>query len=474
MKILDIKKTNEQIIYKCEVDSKEWTQQLEKTKNGMLKNIKVDGFRKGKVPAEIAEKHLDKLKLINTAFSKIIDSQLKALEESKEYKKEDAEVYPQVDLGMDTIDLERLIIEFKYWIIPTVTIKDYKSFVLPERDIEVKDEEIEKEIKYLVNSKKVITEKTEGKLEKTDIAIFDFIGYKDGEKFSGGEAKNYELEIGSNQFIPGFEDQMVGMKLNETKKLKLKFPKDYHATDLADKDVEFDVTLNGMKKVEIPKIDEKFFESFSTLKEKGIKTKKDVEKYIKELLVESKKQQYLEQATPIIYNGVFENTTISYIPSPIVDKEFEKEYDAYEKKLTSQGVKIKDYLQYTQQSIEDFKKQFRQQVEKSFVTGLALEEIAKKEKIEIDEKQIMSYIEDVCKIYGGDPKEIRKSIGDNTNHVESILLNKRVIERLIDLNISNKPKNQEKKVDSKSTEEKKEDTKSNCKKSTCKSKKQEK
>ncbi len=431
MKILDIKRTDEQIIYKVEVDQADWKKKLDDVKKGLLKSIKVDGFRPGKVPAEIAEKHLDKGLMINRAFSKIIDDQLKLLEETKEYKNEDAEVYTEVDLGVDEISLDKLVIEFKYWKFPVVSVKDYNKLEIDQLDDKVTVEEVKKEIDSFMKASKKVEPKESGKLENGDIAIFDFTGFKDGEKFSGGEAKNYELEIGSNQFIPGFEEQMVGMKLNETRTLKLKFPEDYHTKDLAGKDVEFEVTLNGMKSVKVPEYNDEYVK---TLKLPEINTTKQLEKYVSDILAKTKKQQYLEKTTGKIYDAVYNNTTISHIPEPILQKEYDSTYKNYENQLKQKGLKLADYLKYINKSQEQFDAEFRKDVEKSFVIGLALEKIAELEKIKVEEKDIMKYIEDMCKVYGGDPKEIRQKIGDNTSHIVSTLLNQQVLDKLIELN----------------------------------------
>ncbi len=236
-------------VVSIKIEGEEWTKALDKAFKEKVKTVSVDGFRKGKVPRDIFEKKFGKESLYFVASDYVVEAAYKkALTESK--------LVPVVQPSVDIKNVDDKGIEFAFNIIvkPEVKIKKYKGLNVKPEKIKVTKEEIEHEMGHLLERFTETRAKTEGALEKGNIAIIDFEGFKDGKAFDGGKAENYELEIGSNTFIPGFEDQMVGMKLNEERDINVTFPEDYHAEDLKGAKVVFKVKVNDIKE----KLERKF------------------------------------------------------------------------------------------------------------------------------------------------------------------------------------------------------------------------
>ena len=456
MKIIDSKTTDQVVSFEVEIDEKTWTTAVKKAKEGIAKTLKIEGFRPGKAPLEVAEKHMDMSKVYSRALNTLIQPTIEELEKSSEFTSKNENIVETCNVDIKEIDDKKLILNLSYDIFPIVTLGDYKNIDLPKFEEAVSDEEVEKDLMGLARMNKIIKEKTGKKadtLEKGDIAVFDFTGYKDGEPFSGGSAKNYELEIGSNQFIPGFEDQMVGMKIGEERDLKLKFPEDYQSKDLAGKDTVFKVTLHGIKTVEMPKIDDELVKKQNL---KGIETVQQFKDYTKKQLLMAKEQDYKERVTSQIINGIIAITNVSHIPQSMINSETQTMYKAYEDQLSQKGLTVDQYLQLVNKTKEEFDEQVKEEAKRGIILSLGMEEIAKKEHIEITEDDIMDYITKITKIYGGDPKEIREKVGDNTGKIESDLLQAKVFDVIAGLGDNKREKPAKKEADKKETSKKEE------------------
>jgi len=252
------------------IEGKEWENALDKAFKEKVKSVNVDGFRKGKCPRNIFEKKFGKESLfIDAAESLIQDAFKKAMDENKE-------IIPVVQPRVDIKSIDDKHVEFLFTIItaPALTIKKYKGLGVKKSAVKVEKEEIEHEIGHLLEKYTELVTK-DGALENGDIAVIDFEGFKDGVAFDGGKGENYSLEIGSNTFIPVFEEQMIGMKTGEEKDLDITFPEDYMAEDLKGQKVVFKVKVNEIKEKQKRELDQDFFEDLGM---EGVDTKEKLEK----------------------------------------------------------------------------------------------------------------------------------------------------------------------------------------------------
>ena len=262
------------------IENETWKEALDKAFKEKVKDAKVDGFRKGKVPRDIYEKHFGKESLWLDAADKVLqEAYTKAIEESK--------LIPVVQPDVNLKNISDDLVEFVFKIItkPEVNVKKYKGLKIKPEEVKVTKDEIEHELSHVLEKYTELVTK-EGKVESGDIAIIDFEGFKDGVAFDGGKGENYSLEIGSNTFIPGFEDQVIGMKVGEEKDLNLTFPEDYGVKDLKGAAVVFKVKVNEIKTKQTRELDEDFFEDLGL---EGVDSKEKLEKEIEKILKFKKK-----------------------------------------------------------------------------------------------------------------------------------------------------------------------------------------
>ena len=262
-------------------------------------------------------------------------------------------------------------------------------------------------------------------VKKGDIAVIDFVGSVDGVEFEGGKAENHELEIGSNTFIPGFEDQIIGMKVEEEKDINVKFPEEYFSKDLAGKDAVFKVKVHEIKKKELPKLDDEFAKDvseFDTLEElkASIKEKKEKEN-------EAKAKAEIEEAA---VNTVCDNTKID-IPSGMIENEIDEMIQDMDRRLSYQGMNIEQYLKFINKSMADFREESKETAEKSVKMRLVLEAVYKDAKIEITDAQIEEKIKELAESYGRDVEELKKN-EHLKMHIEENLKTEKAIEYIVD------------------------------------------
>ncbi|GAA5414622.1 trigger factor [Ureaplasma ceti] len=435
MQIKEIKKEVEAIKYIIEVDKKVWADALKEKQLSLAKSVQVEGFRKGHVPFEIAKKYISFGDLATRSLEPAIEKTREELENSDEFNKEDIELIETPTVDVLKVNEEELELSLTYDVFPTVTVRDYKKISLIKNEHEtVSEEDIDKEInKYLRHQKKVI-DKTEGSLEKGDIAIFDFEGFKDGVAFAGGTAKNYELEIGTNQFVPGFEDQMVGMNLGETRELEIIFPENYQEPSLAGQKTIFKVTLNGMKSQTIPAISEEFIKTQDIA---GVATVEEFRAYVKKQLQAQYDLNYKDRANNDLIIDLVANTEVSHIPASMLNAEKRKIKTMLNNQLKQQGLDLEKYLKFINTTEEQFDMNLTKDAITSLKYALAVEQIIKQEEISVSDAEVEEYLEGVSKIYNVSVEDLKKQIKGNLEALKEQLLNDKVVKSLIEWNKAN-------------------------------------
>lgn len=283
---------------------------------------------------------------------------------------------------------------------PEVKLGKYKGIEIKKIEYNVSEEDINHEIGHMQEKNSRLVSVDDRPVENGDITVIDFEGSVDGVPFEGGKAEGHELEIGSNTFIPGFEDQIIGMKVDEERDIKVKFPDEYFSKDLAGKDAIFKIKLHEIKKKELPKLDDEFAKDvseFDTLEElkNSIKEKIDVENKNKE------KYETEEEAI----KTVCENTEID-IPSGMIEVEIDNMVKDIEGRLSYQGLKLEQYLQMVGKTEEDMRKEFEDQAKKSVKSRLVLEAVVKAEKLEASEEEVGEKIKEMAKQYNRPEDEL--------------------------------------------------------------------
>ena len=330
-------------VIKVKVEKKEWDNAMDKAFEKLNKKAKIDGFRPGKAPRAVFEKHYGKGDIIMEAADKIIN-------ERYEEALKDAGVIPEIEPKVDLIKCDEEGLEFSYTFIAVskVELGEYKNLGVKKEEAKVTKKEIEHEIEHIVENYAEIVEK-DGKIKNGDIAIIDFEGFKDGVAFSGGKGENYQLEIGSNSFIPGFEEGLIGLSKGEEKDLELSFPEDYHSEELKGQKVVFKVKINEVKERVLPKMDKEFFED---LARENVHSKEDLEKEVEKEIKEHKQYHLDEEYTFKVLDKAVSNMKID-IEDEMIDAEANAMYDSYMEKLKAQGLNEEIYFSYANTTKED-------------------------------------------------------------------------------------------------------------------------
>ena len=363
------------------------------------KYFNIPGFRKGKAPFKIVERYYGDNIFYEDAFNEL--APVVYDEEIAENKIEVAS-RPQIDVvqmekGKDLIFTA--IVATK----PEVKLGKYKEISLKKIEYKVTDEDIDHEINHMAehNSRMVTVENRE--VKDKDIVTIDFEGFVDGKAFEGGKAENHELTIGSKTFIPGFEDQIIGMKIGDEKDIKVTFPKDYFSKDLAGKEATFHVALHGIKEKQMPTIDDEFAKDVSEFD-----TLEELKKSIKEKMQKENEERAKHETEDAAIEEVCKNTNIE-IPEGMIELEIDNIMQNLDQRLSYQGLNLEQYLKMMGKTEADFRKDYKEQAEKNVKTRLVLEQIVKDEKIKEDEKYIKEKIEEMAKQYNKKVEDLEKN-----------------------------------------------------------------
>ncbi len=384
-----------------EMKGEAWEKALDKSFKKNVKNAKVDGFRKGNVPKNIYLEKFGMESLFQDAYESVVDE---AFKEAKEKTNVKAVVQPTVDIKQ--IDEEGIILEFSFVGKPEVKLGEYKNLKVKKEKVTVTKEEIDHEIDHLREQFAEIRVKEDGVVETGDTAVIDFKGTVDGEELEGGTGENYPLEIGTNTFIPGFEDGVLGMKAGEEKDLHLKFPDDY-VKDLAGKEVVFHVTLNEIKSRILPDIDEDFFNDLGYDKVTNAEElAKEVENVLKEEKQHDEEDRFLEE----VLKKASENLTLE-LPEEIISDEVHRMINQWEEQLKNQGLTLKQYMEFTGSTEEKMHEDMKPEAIRRIKYRYLLEAVAEEEKIEVTEEEANKDAEEMATNYGITKDELIEAFG---------------------------------------------------------------
>lgn len=406
------------------------------------KKITIPGFRKGKAPRAFIEKMYGKNVFYEDALEIIYpDVVPSAIEEAK------LEVIDTpYDLDIPEMGENGLTMKFKVTVKPEIKLGKYKGIKAVKKSTKVSADEVKEHInKMLDQNSRVVTVETNRKVKKGDITVIDFEGFVDGEAFEGGKAESYELTIGSNQFIPGFEDQIIGHKTGEEFDVNVKFPEDYHE-GLAGKDATFKIKLHEIKVKEVPALDDEFVKDVSEYD-----TVDELKKNVKEELETQKKNSAESEANNAVLEALAESVE-AVIPDCMIENKIDRDVEDFSYRLQMQGLDMKTYLKYTGMDEKAFREGFKAQAEKQVKLDLALEKIIEEEKLEVSEDDINAEYESYAKAYNMDVEQIAKAIP--AENIKPELLSRKAVDFVIANAVFTEEKAAKKSADSKKTDEK--------------------
>ncbi|NQZ66118.1 MAG: trigger factor [Mycoplasmatales bacterium] len=414
------KKTSEFLVT-LTADEKVWKDAQEQSLKELTSKLELKGFRKGKVPANIAKKHISEMQKMENAITRVLDELVK--EAAKEIK-EDLMILDSPTYKINKLSNTELEVTFIYPIYPEFEMPDYKKLEVKYEESKFDQKNVDQEMKKIVESKSTLEPK-EGKIEKGDSAIFDFEGSVDGKLFDGGTSENFTLEIGSGQFIPGFEDQMIGLKKGDEKDIKVTFPKEYHADDLKGKEAVFKIKVNEVKAKKDPEVNQEFVESLGV---PGIKSEKELREYIEKILLEQNRQASRAKFQREAFGKLLEKTEI-VLPAALITKEMKNQESIFIDQLKQQGLTLEKYIEMTGMQMEVLKSQFKSQAESKLKESLIFAEIAKEEKIVLKEEDYEKEYSKLAKVYGQSEETIKGAV--TKEQMQIPMTNDRVIDALI-------------------------------------------
>ncbi|MBP2625908.1 MAG: Trigger factor [Firmicutes bacterium] len=415
---------NNKVVFEIEVPQAEVAKAVEKAYRKLAGKVNIPGFRKGKTPRNILERHIGKDAILDEAFEILASPAYgAALEENN------IEPVSRPEIDVVTLAEDKDLV-FKATVVakPEITLGQYKGLKVAEKAVEVTEEQINAQIDSMrqKHGKMVVSEGVA--IENGDFAIIDFEGFVDGVAFPGGEGKGHPLQIGSNTFIPGFEEQLIGVKAGETVDVNVTFPTEYHAADLAGKDSVFKVTVNDVKRQELPELDDEFVKDvseFNTVEELKADIKNKLEVTAAEKATHEFRNEAIKQAV--------ENAVVD-IPEVMVQDRISKMIEDLKANLESRGMKLEDYMKYMNSDMNALRQNYHASALVGVKTDMLMEAIVRAEALEVSIEEIDAEIGVIAKGYGAELADVKAIINEQgkMSFVVDSILRKKAAELIID------------------------------------------
>ena len=407
---------NNEVKLEFTVEAEKFNQAIKTVFNKNSKYFNIPGFRKGKAPYQIVEKTYGAQIFYEDAFNEIAGE---AFEEGLRENNVEAVSKPEVEIkqiekGKDLIFTA--VVQTK----PEVTLGKYKGIQVKKIEYNVSDEDVNHELMHMAEKNARLVSVEDRPVESGDITVIDFEGFVDGVAFDGGKAENHELTIGSNTFIPGFEDQIIGMKPEEEKEIKVKFPEEYFSANLAGKDATFKVKLHEIKKKEMPEINDELAKDISEFD-----TIEELKNSIKEKQEEQNKSKAKYEMEDEVIKAVCADAKVE-IPSGMIETETDHMVQDINTRLSYQGMNIDQYLKMINKTMEEFRSEYKEQAETAVKSRLVLEAVGKDAGIEVKEEEISAKIKEMAENYGRKEEEVKdnpelvKYVGDSLKTEKTI------------------------------------------------------
>ncbi len=380
------------------VDEKSWKDAQEASTKKLCKEVQVDGFRKGNVPEAIAKRHINQGKMLDEAINSLLPSIYKEIMEE-----EKIEPFAQPQVDVTKISDTNLEVKFVIVTAPEVELGEYKGLKIGKKEVKVSAKEVDEEVEKLLKENASLVLK-EGASEMGDTVVFDFIGTVDGKAFDGGSAQNYSLELGSRQFIPGFEEQLVGVKAGEHKDVNVTFPKQY-TPELAGKAAVFACDVHEVKAKKLPELNDEFVKELN----RGVETvealKENTKKDIQARKEQESKREFLEK----LYEKIASGSKVE-IPEEMIKEQAANMKKDMEQRMAQSGLTLEQYLQFTGQKLEDFDAQLEKDAKKDITNYFLLEEVGKKESLELTDADVEFEYAKLAEQYKMKLEDVKKAL----------------------------------------------------------------
>ena len=410
--------------YKIEFDANEWVATQEKAYKKLAENVEIKGFRKGQAPLSVAKKQIDPQRAMQEALQLMIPVGLDEIQKDNKF-----ELLIRPDVNVDEVSVDKLTLSYVLTSKPQVVLGNYKGISVTKHEVEIKDEDIERELKALQNKYALVQSKTAGKIEKGDIVVMDFEGYTDGTAFEGGKAERYELEIGSNQFIPGFEDQLIGKKLNEKCEIDVQFPDNY-VKELAGKKATFKILIHDVK---VKKMAELNDELAKDVQLPGVNTLAQLKEKIIEGLKVNKNAEADRQGYKVLVEQIVSMSQIE-VPQTLITLEQKRSLENFKKDIESKGVPYDRYLEISGLTDEQLIKNMNDDVIKNLKAVFVLGEIAKENNIQVTTADIDIEYKRVSVQYRVSIDEVKKAYKERQTEFTNNIFNRKIAEFLTSVN----------------------------------------
>ena len=416
------KKEGNEGLLKVTVPAEKVNKALDQAFKKVVKQINVPGFRKGKVPRPIFEQRFGVEALYQDAVDILLpEAYGEAIEETKINPVAQPEInVTQIEKGKDFEFEATVTVE------PEVKLGDYKGLEIEKQDSELTDKDLQDAIDHSLGHLADMVVKEDGAVEEGDTVNIDFDGYVDGEQFEGGQADGYDLEIGSGSFIPGFEDQLVGVKTGEEKEVVVTFPEEYHAEELAGKEATFKTKVNEIKYKEVPELTDEIANELDSDANSVDEYKENLRKRLSEQKAQDAENAEKEEAI----NKATENTTID-IPQAMIDTELDRMVQEFGQRIQQQGLDLQTYFQISGQDESQLREQMKDDAEQRVKTNLTLSAIADEENIEVTDEDIDKELEKMSSQFNISVEDIKQTLG-NTDIIKNDVRIQKVIDLLRD------------------------------------------
>lgn len=423
MKINNKKLENAIIEVAVAFDKEEWNESQKKALNKLARKVKIDGFRQGKAPISVVKARIGKGKILEEATDMILQANFaKVLEEAK------VEPIAQPALSIDKLDEEELQVKILVPVEPEVELGEYKGLEIKKTRVTVTKKEIEEQLANYQSQFAELSVKEDGKVAKGDTAVIDFEGFIDGVAFEGGSGENYPLEIGSGAFVPGFEEQLIGMGIDKEEEITIKFPDDYGAVDLAGKEAVFKVTIHEIKEKHLPEIDDELAKDVNI---DGVETLDQLKDHIKANIKARKENENEQKFMNDIYQTLIKNSKIENSDA-LIKQEQEMILKEIEQNLQSQGLNFDIYKQFTGKDISDILEDIKPQAEERFKINAIVKAIIKEEELVASDEELEAELQSIADYYKKELDEVKNIFKGNMSRVENDILTRKAIDLVKD------------------------------------------
>ena len=423
MKINNKKLENAIVELTVAFDVEEWKETQKKALDKLAKKVKIDGFRPGKAPVAMVKARVSKASILEEATDMILQANfVKILDEAK------VEPIAQPALSIDKVSKEELEVKILVPVKPEVELGEYKGLEVKKTRVTVTKKEIEEQLANYQSQFAELSVKEDGKVAKGDTAVIDFEGFVDGVAFEGGKGENYPLEIGSGAFIPGFEDQLIGMGIDKEQEIKVTFPEDYGAADLAGKEAVFKVTVHEIKEKHLPEIDDELAKDVNI---DGVETLDQLKDHIKANIKSRKENENEQKFMDDIYNTLIENSKVE-TSEALLNQEQEMMLQEIEQNLQRQGLNFEVYEQFTGKNKDAIKEEIKPQAEQRVKINAILAAIVEEEKLVVSDEELEAELQKIADYYKNELDEVKKIFEGNMSRIENDILTRKAIDLVKD------------------------------------------